>query len=214
MKITWFGQSCFLIEADELTVVTDPYDEKIGLELPKTLRADVVTVSHGHHDHNNVAAVDGNPTAITTGAVTTVHGVAFTGIDAFHDNVKGTARGPNVIFKFTLDGVTLAHLGDLGHLLSKDQAAALQGTDILMIPVGGKYTLDPAMAVQVVEQVKPKIVIPMHYRVEGLGLALQPVEPFLEKSPLRIRKMNVLETSLETLPQIRTAVILKLTGGS
>jgi L-ascorbate metabolism protein UlaG (beta-lactamase superfamily) len=210
MKITWFGQSCFLIETNNITVVTDPYDSKIGLTLPKDLKADIVTVSHQHMDHNNVSAVGGNPSVILTSGSTTVKGIIFTGINTFHDNEGGGKRGQNVVFKFALDGITIAHLGDLGHMLNDTQTQELRGVDILMIPVGGTYTIDGAVAVKVVDQIQPKIVIPMHYGIKGLGFPLDPVELFTEKMSLPIKNADVLEVAENLLPPKPEVMILKL----
>lgn len=211
MKITWFGQACFLIETDDTAVVTDPYDSKIGLTLPNDLKADVVTVSHQHMDHNNVSAVGGNPSVIGKSGVVTVKNITFTGIDTFHDNEGGSKRGQNIVFKFTLDGMTIAHMGDLGHVLNDMQVQELRGVDILMIPVGGHYTIDGEEAVKVVNQIKAKIIIPMHYGFKGrLGFPLDPVELFIEKMALPVKSVDVLEMAENLLPPMPEAVVFKL----
>ena len=210
MKITWFGQACFLIKTDDIAVVTDPYDPKIGFALPENLKADIVTVSHQHMDHNNVSAVGGNPTVISAGGSTTVKNITFTGINVFHDNEGGNKRGKNIVFKFTLDGITIAHMGDLGHILTDTQTKELGDVDILMIPVGGNYTIDAGMAVKVVNQVKPKIVIPMHYGIKELGFPLDPVDSFIEKMALPVKNMDVLELVKDQITTKPEVVILKL----
>jgi L-ascorbate metabolism protein UlaG (beta-lactamase superfamily) len=214
MKITWFGQACFLIETDDIAVVTDPFDPKIGLTLPKDLKADIVTVSHQHMDHNYVSAVGGDPSVISTGGSTTITNVTFTGINTFHDDVGGSKRGPNIIFKFTLDGITIAHLGDLGHMLTDMQALELRGVDIIMIPVGGGPTINVEIAAKIIDKIQPKIVIPMHYGVKGLGFPLDPVELFTEKMALPVKKVDVLEVEENLLPPKPEVVILDLIARS
>lgn len=211
MKITWFGQACFLIKTDTAVVVTDPYDPKIGLTLPKDLTADIVTVSHQHLDHNYVSAISGNPSVVEKNGSTTIKDIVFTGIDTFHDNENGKKRGPNIIFKFTLDGITIAHFGDLGHMLSDAQVLELQEVDILMIPVGGGYTIDGAIAAQIVEKVQPKIVIPMHYGVKGLGFPLDPVESFTVKMALPLKRLDIVDVVVNQLPTKPEMFILNLT---
>ena len=208
MKITWFGHAFFLIESDTLTVVMDPYNAKIGLRVPAGLIADIVTVSHQHGDHNNISAVAGRrtnltvdspmgtdmsmatPIIISTSGETKIsrdiHEVSFFGIKTFHDDKNGTLRGENIVFKYRLgddvQGITIAHLGDLGHVLDPDQAALLQHVDILMIPVGGQFTLDAKAAVEVAKQINPRVVIPMHYGIKGLAFPLDSVELFIAAS--------------------------------
>lgn len=211
MKITWFGQACFLIKTDAVAVVTDPYDPKIGLVLPKNLTADIVTVSHQHLDHNYVSAVGGNPSVIEKSGSTTLKDIQFTSIDTFHDDENGKKRGPNIIFKFTLLGITIAHLGDLGHMLSDSQILELGGVDILMIPVGGGYTIGGTIAAQIVERIQPKIVIPMHYGVKGLGFPLDPVELFTEKMTLPVKRLEILDVVVNQLPTKPEVFILNLT---
>ena len=235
MKITWFGQACFLIEsdgtagsADRLAIITDPYDPKIGLTLPDNLCADVVTVSHQHMDHNNISAIGGNPTVISTSLPigtkpVEIKDVTIVGIDSFHDNEGGKKRGKNIIFKFAIsdennDRIVFAHLGDLGHVLNDDQLRQLVGTgniDILMIPVGGTYTIDAAVAVKVVHQIQPKIIIPMHYGIQGLGFPLDPVGMFTEKLAKPIKTEDILKiskTSLDAMEKEAEVVVLRPMG--
>lgn len=174
MIITWFGQSCFKIQGDQSTLVTDPYDQSIGLRLPR-LAADVVTSSHDHRDHNNVQAVKGTadgtePFIITQPGEYEIKGTFIYGIPAFHDNKQGAERGPNIIYRFEMDGITLAHFGDLGHLLTNGEVEKLEGVDILMIPIGGFYTIDAKQAGEIISQLEPRIVIPMHYQLPNLKL--------------------------------------------
>ncbi|MGB3944945.1 MAG: MBL fold metallo-hydrolase, partial [Methanothrix sp.] len=179
MKITWLGHSCFKIEdGSGRVVVTDPFDEAVGYPLPKA-KADVVTVSHDHHDHNHVEAVGGRPEVVRGPGEKVAAGIRFFGTATYHDDRGGKKRGPNTIFSFEMDGVRICHLGDLGHLLGEREAAALGKVDVLMIPVGGVYTLDAEGAKKVVGQIKPKVVIPMHFMTPALAFKVESADRFL-----------------------------------
>lgn len=209
MKIKWLGQACFHIEAETITVVTDPYNSSIGFSLPKDLTADVITVSHSHDDHNNIDAVSGHPLVIANAGETVCKTVSFQGVESFHDGQNGAQRGKNMIFTFTLDGVRITHLGDLGHTLSADQIKSLEHTEILLIPVGGVYTIDAVRAVKVIKQINPKIVIPMHYRIPQLRFELDPIIHFIEKSKQMPLSREILEVTKETLPEKTEIIILR-----
>lgn len=160
-------------------VITDPYDDSIGLEFPK-LSADVVTVSHGHFDHNAVDRVPGDPVVVRKSGKHSVKGVEITGYACYHDDQKGALRGSNIAYLICLDGIRVVHLGDLGCALPSDVAQALQNADVLLLPVGGNYTIDAAAAVKTMQQLTPKLTIPMHYKVEGLQVDIAPVDAFLK----------------------------------
>ncbi len=166
MTITWFGQSCFRLEAKEGSILIDPFSKEIGLKPPR-IKDDVVLVTHQHHDHNNIE--DANPEAfiIQNPGEYENHGIAIQGIQSFHDNKEGAERGLNTIYVIKAEELTICHLGDLGHVLTDHQVEKIGDVDILMIPVGGTYTIDAKTAVEVISQVEPKIVIPMHYMVSG-----------------------------------------------
>jgi len=180
MKIKWLGQSAFQIQSNS-DLVMDPYGPKVG-ELPSELSADVVTVSHQHFDHNYTKGVSGNPQIIDGPGQFSVKGFEIKGIKSFHDDENGTKRGENTIFRISAEGLTLCHLGDLGHLLTPEQIQEIGSVDILMIPVGGHYTIDADEAVRVVSQLNPKIVLPMHYKPENwpLDLPIAGVDKFTE----------------------------------
>jgi L-ascorbate metabolism protein UlaG (beta-lactamase superfamily) len=171
MKIKYLGHSSFQIISSSSVLVIDPYGPKIG-ELPSGLTAGVVTVSHQHFDHNYTEGVSGNPQIIDEPGQFSIKGFEIKGIKSFHDNEGGNKRGENIIFVISTDGITLCHMGDLGHILTPDQIQEIGKIDILMIPVGGFYTVDATSAVQVVDQIKPCIVIPMHYMPENSTLQL------------------------------------------
>jgi len=179
LKIQWFGQACFLItSSDGKRVLTDPYSSGIGYTVP-SLEADVVTVSHSHSDHNNVSMATGNPEVVNTLGESTVAGISFLGVQSDHDASGGSQRGKNTIFVWDMDDMRLAHLGDLGTLLTDDQLKEMGKIDILFIPVGGVYTIDASQATKVVEQLSPKLVFPMHYKTDVLTLPLAGVDDFL-----------------------------------
>jgi len=178
MQITWLGQACFKIQGKEAIIVTDPYEgSKYGLK-PLRLKADIVTSSHDHDDHNNIKAISGQPFVINTPGEFETKEVFIWGVHSWHDNKEGADRGDNVIFIFQIEGVKIAHLGDLGTSLSDKQFEKLEGVDILMVPVGGVYTIDGKQAADLVNKVEPRIVIPMHYKIPGLKLKLDGVEKF------------------------------------
>lgn len=174
MIITWAGQSCFKIQGDKTTVVTDPFTKDYGLKVPR-LTGDVVTISHQHGDHNNIDAVkpagEHAPFVVSTPGEFEAQGAFIYGTPSYHDDAQGKEHGSNIIFRIELDGISIGHLGDLGHLLEKEQIEKLEGIDILMIPIGGTYTIDGKQATKVISQIEPRLVIPMHYNIKGLKLS-------------------------------------------
>ena len=182
MTIKFLGHASFLITSDEgVRIITDPYESggyngalRYG---PITDEADIVTISHDHADHNYVAGVPGNPVVITES--TEVSGVSFRVIDSYHDDVKGAERGPNRIFCFQVDGIRVCHLGDLGHLLSTEQATSIGDVDVLLIPVGGHFAIDARGATQTIGQLQPSVVIPMHFKTPKVDFPIAPVDEFL-----------------------------------
>jgi L-ascorbate metabolism protein UlaG (beta-lactamase superfamily) len=167
MKLKWLGHACFLLTSESgLRIITDPYTPGVyGLEYaPPAEMADIVTVSHDHADHNNVAAVKGNPQVVRGVGSHEAKGIRFKGIATAHDESSGKERGANTIFCFALDGINVCHLGDLGHDLSDQVVAAIGDVDVLMIPVGGNFTIDAAAANRVCQKLAPKVVIPMHFK--------------------------------------------------
>lgn len=211
MIITWIGHSCFKIQdkvgPDGVTVVTDPFDKSIGLK-PPSFEADIVTVSHDHYDHNNVKALRGQPYVIDTAGEYDVKGVVVYGIQSYHDEKQGQERGSNIIYRIEMDGIAVSHLGDLGHVLDNKQLEALAGTDILLIPVGGKYTLDAKKAVEVVSQIEPRIVIPMHYKIPGLKLDIAGVDEFIKELGLKPEELDKLKISKRDLPAEEMEVVV------
>jgi len=208
MKIKWLGHASFLITSDTgVTIITDPYapggDLRYG-EITET--ADIVTVSHGHRDHNNTAAVKGNPLIVDKAGNTEARGVKFTGTPTAHDDEGGKKRGNNLIFCFELDGIRVCHLGDLGHQLDDKQAARLGKIDIMLLPVGGYYTIDANIASKVADKLSPGIIIPMHFKNSKCSYPITGVDEFL-KGKTNVTRLGVSEAEfhkehLPTSPQI------------
>ncbi|MGD8240747.1 MAG: MBL fold metallo-hydrolase [Armatimonadota bacterium] len=172
IRITWFGHAFFLVESKETRVAMDPVNESVGYPIPD-VSADVLLVTHGHGDHNNVAAVKGGPTVVSGTGPHEAAGISFKGIATKHfDDPANARRGDNTIFVWQQSGITLAHCGDLGHPLTDAQVAEIGDVDVLMIPVGGHFTIDAQEARRVVHQLKPKVILPMHYRTEATSSRL------------------------------------------
>lgn len=163
MKLKWYGHSCFgLTFANGTTLVTDPFDASVGYPLC-TARADAALCSHGHFDHNYTDSLTGDPQKITAPGAYEVGGVKITGVHSFHDPEEGKKRGENVIFVVEGDGLKIAHLGDLGHLPSAEQLSAIANADLLLIPIGGHFTITTPQAVELIAQAKPRAAVAMHF---------------------------------------------------
>ena len=179
MKLQWLGHSSFRLEESTGTsVVTDPYHSYIGIEMPE-VTADVVTVSHKHDDHAYVEAVKGNPMIIDTVGYFDVKGIGILGISTNHDEVEGEKRGKNLVYKYRIDGIDVCHMGDIGEECTPELAEAIGPVNILLIPVGGEYTIDADIAKDYVDKLMPDMVIPMHYRTRGVDLDIDKVDAFL-----------------------------------
>lgn len=212
MIITWLGHSCFKLQdkagTDGVTVITDPYNKEVGLKVPN-IEADIVTISHDHADHNNIDALRGNPFIIDCAGEYDVKNVLIEGIDSYHDEEEGKLRGGNVIYRIEIEDISIVHLGDLGHTLDNSQLEKLVGTDILLIPVGGKFTLDAKKAVEVISQIEPRIVIPMHYQTEGLTIdGLDSVDKFIKELGLEPSREEKLKISKKDLPQEEMELVI------
>jgi L-ascorbate metabolism protein UlaG (beta-lactamase superfamily) len=205
MYLQYLGQSCFKIQdkttADGITLVTDPFDKETGLKVPN-FEADIITISHNHHDHNNAKALRGTPFIISRAGEYDVKGVAVHGVDSFHDSKEGRERGGNVIYRIEIDDISIAHLGGLGHILTSQQLEVLVGTDILLIPVGGKYTIDAKQAMEIISQIEPRIVIPMHYKLPGMpdDIGLDGVDKFIKEIGLKPTEEERLKINKKDLP--------------
>jgi L-ascorbate metabolism protein UlaG (beta-lactamase superfamily) len=192
MDISWLGHSCFLIRGKEKTIITDPCHPDLGYRLGEP-EADIVTLSHSHLGHSYIEGVANDPKQIKSPGEYEIGGTFITGLASFHDNRKGDLRGKNTIYIIEMDGITLCHLGDLGHPLGPHLIEEIGDVDILFLPVGEVSTMPIDTAVEVVRQLEPPIVIPMHYKTEVFTGNLSPVDKFLDK--MRVR-------GLETRPKL------------
>jgi len=180
MEITWLGHSCFKLKGKQATVITDPFSPAIGYTLGKVM-ADIVTVSHPHPGHSYVQGVADEPRVLKSPGEYESGGVLTVGVHTFHDNEKGAQRGKNTVFVIDVDDVMICHLGDLGHVVTAEQVAEINGVDVLLIPVGNVSTIDAVQAAQIVRQLEPKIVIPMHYKTEAEKKDLETADRFLKE---------------------------------
>jgi L-ascorbate metabolism protein UlaG (beta-lactamase superfamily) len=200
MTINWYGRACFRLEAKEGSILIDPFSKEIGLKPPR-IKDDVVLVTHQHQDHN--AIEDANPEAfvIQNPGEYENRGIAIRGIQSFHDNKEGTEKGLNTIYVLKAEDLNICHLGDLGHILTDHQVEDIGDVDILMIPVGGGgYTLDAKMAVEVINQIEPKVVIPMHYKDGSLNDKLEAPEKFVKELGLTPEKVDKYKIAKKLLP--------------
>ncbi len=181
MVIEWLGHSCFKVTLKDSgkVVLFDPYDYSTGYSRLES-RADYVVISHNHHDHNDLSGVKGKYTVVKTSGMHEFEGLSIEGISTWHDRSEGKQRGANLIFLLRSKGMTVCHMGDTGCIPSEEVYKKLEGADILMIPVGGIYTIDAKEALKVCERISPNIIIPMHYRTTACTVDLQPVDFFLE----------------------------------
>lgn len=180
MEITWLGHSCFRIKGKGGTVITDPFDETAGYHLGK-ITADIVTVSHEHPRHSFVSGVGGDPKVVTGPGEYEIAGIFIYGIRTYRDSDNGQTKGKNTTYLFEIDDVKVCHLGDLGHVLSAKQLDEVSDADVLLVPVGGVSTIDASQAVEMVNLIEPKIVIPMHYQTDAAKTELQPADSFLKE---------------------------------
>lgn len=184
MKIEWLGHSSFkLTESTGISLVTDPFNaEEVGISFPE-VKADIVTVSHDHFDHNCTGAVKEYKMLVNTPGDHGVDGVDIFGFKSYHDDKKGLLRGKNVVFRIRMDGVEVCHLGDIGEELSPMLAELIGSINVLLIPVGGRYTIDAAEAKEYVDRLMPDVVIPMHYMMDGYRTQFDELDEFLDLFP-------------------------------
>ena len=206
MKIKWYGHASFLItSASGTKIVTDPYepggyDGAISYGSPPDL-VDIAVVSHDHPDHNYVQGLKGTPQVVKGPGSHTVSGIVFKGISTFHDTSEGKDRGESTIFCFTVDGIKLCHLGDLGHPLSEKDSAEIGDVDVLMLPVGGFFTIDAGVATEVVDSLNPRLVIPMHFKTEKCEFPITTVDDFTrDKENVTRLSTSEIEFTKDTLP--------------
>ena len=187
MEISWLGHSCFRIKGKQATVITDPYPPDLGYSLGKPT-AHIVTVSHRHPGHSYVQGIGGEPRLVTGAGEYEISVVLITWIATFHDRERGQKRGKNTVYLMEVDEVSVCHLGDLGHVLTAEQVEEIDDVDVLLLPVGGVSTINAPMAAEVVRQIEPKAVVPMHYKTEALSRELEPVDRFLKE--IGVKEIN------------------------
>jgi len=208
MEISWLGHSCFKIKGSRATVITDPYSPDSGYSLGKAA-ANIVTVSHQHPEHSyisGISGISGDPKIVSRPGEYEISGVLIIGMSTFHDEESGIIRGKNTIYLIEIDGLSVCHLGDLGHVLSAERAEEIDNVDVLLLPVGGVSTIEASAAAEVVRQLEPKVVIPMHYKTDALKRELEPVGSFLKEMGLAEvnpqQKLSITKTSLPLTSQI------------
>jgi L-ascorbate metabolism protein UlaG (beta-lactamase superfamily) len=207
MDITWLGHSCFKIRSKNATIITDPYPPSLGYSLGKPT-AHIITVSHQHPGHSYTQGIGGDPKLVTRPGEYEISGVLIIGISTFHDGEGGKNRGKNTVYLMEIDEISVCHLGDLGHVLTVEQIEEMDNVDVLLLPVGGVSTINAPIAAQVVRQLEPKVVVPMHYKTQALSWELEPVERFLEEVGAKnINPQPKLSLTKSSLP-ISTQVFL------
>ncbi len=212
MKIKYLGHASFLIASQQNTrIITDPYNVSGGIKFnPINEAADIVTVSHGHGDHNNAKAVKGNPVTLNEAGSKSIKGIEIKAIPAFHDGSQGRERGKNLIFCFRIDDINVCHLGDLGHQLTPQQLSDIGPVDILLIPVGGLFTINPAEAAAVIKSVNPKVAIPMHFKGPKVDFPIAPVADLTRgQKNVRELKSSEAEFTKTTLPSATEILVLQ-----
>lgn len=208
MKINYIGHSCFLFrESGGTTLVTDPFGD-VGLPFPR-LKADIVTVSHGHYDHCNVGAVAGNPAVFREAGEFSFGGIPIRAALSFHDDANGSKRGKNLIFSFVMDGVRVCHMGDLGQRSEPSVLQKIGKTDVLLLPVGGNYTIDGEEAAWYAKALSPAVVIPMHFHVKGLTVDIGDETRFLAAMGGKFSKASEVELTKETLPREQKIIVME-----
>lgn len=210
MQITWYGHSCFLLSAENgYAILTDPCDQETGYEL-HDLVCDTVTVSHDHFDHNCLKSVSGCPQVIRTTGEHRAGVIPVTGFSTFHDGEQGAKRGPNIVFRYEIDGLVVLHLGDLGHMLSDEQVAAIGPVDVLFAPIGGTFTINAAVATELADKLSARVLIPMHYKTPALHFNVEGLEPLLAANKDRsVHQLNANTCTLtrESIGECRLLIL-------
>ncbi|HSX57760.1 MAG TPA: MBL fold metallo-hydrolase [Candidatus Saccharimonadales bacterium] len=209
MEISYLGHASFKLKGKNATVVVDPFDPKIGLKFPK-VEADIVASTHSHFDHNAISSVGGSPYVIEGPGEYEVKGIEIVGVASWHDNKEGAERGKNTIYNFKIDKINIAHLGDLGQTtLTEPQVEEIGNVDVLLLPVGGFFTIDASEANKIASQLEPKIIIPMHFKGDSTVSELADVDKFLKEiGKENIEAVPKLVVTPDKLPEETQVVLL------
>jgi L-ascorbate metabolism protein UlaG (beta-lactamase superfamily) len=212
MEINWLGHSCFMLRGKNVTLITDPFSPQPGLPQGEArklgkITAPIVTISHNHPGHNFAEGIGGNPRVVRGPGEYEISDVLITGVQSYHDAKRGGERGRNTIYVIHMDDLVICHLGDLGHILQEEQLEEVADADILLIPISGSNTLSAAQAAEVISQVEPRIVIPMHYRPStGPDDGPDPLDKFCREMGIEAAnpqpKLNVLRSTLPAETQV------------
>jgi len=201
------GHSCFRIKGSNAVIITDPFPPDLGYTLGKQT-ANIITLSHEHPSHSYVQGIGGEPRIIRGPGEYEISGILIIGIATFHDTQRGQVRGKNTVYVMEIDGVSVCHLGDLGHVLSSEQVEEIGTVDVLLLPVGGRSTINSTLASEVIRQLEPKAVIPMHYKTPVIKRELDSVDVFLKEMGMgQIEPRPKLSLSKSNLP-LSTQVFL------
>jgi L-ascorbate metabolism protein UlaG (beta-lactamase superfamily) len=214
MEISWLGHSCFQVKGKNVTLITDPFSPQAGTPLGETLRlgkvsASIVTISHDHPGHNYAMGVGGNPRVVRGPGEYEISEVLITGVASYHDNERGKQLGRNTIYVIHMDDIVICHLGDLGHTLQEEQLEEVADADVLLVPISGQHTINAAQAAEVISQVEPRIVVPMHY-APVQGDAPNPLDKFCREMGVEaVQRQPKLVIARTTLPVETQVVILE-----
>jgi len=208
MTISWYGQSCFRVESKGVSLLFDPFSKEIGLRAPR-LNDNIFLVTHEHYDHDNVEGAPGEAFVIRGPGEYEKSGVYVEGILSYHDNSQGIERGLNTIYVVRMEDMRLCHMGDFGQAkLTDEQLEANGDVDMLFIPVGGKYTINGSEAADIVREIAPKIVIPMHYNIPGLNMDIEGPQKFLKEMGIKPEEVETLRIAKKTLPQEEIKLVI------
>ncbi len=209
MEISWLGHSCFQLRGKNVTLITDPFSPQLGHSLGK-ISAPIVTISHNHPGHNFAGGVDGEPRIVRGPGEYEISDVLITGVASYHDNKHGQELGRNTIYIIHMDDLIICHLGDLGHILQEEQLEEVADADMLLVPIGGQHTINAAQAAEVISQVEPHIVIPMHYS-PPIGDVPNPLDKFCREMGIEaINPQPKLSITRSALPAETQVVILSI----
>lgn len=214
MEIVWFGHSCFQLRGKSVTLITDPFSPQAGLPTGDASRlgkvsASIVTISHDHPGHNYAVGVGGNPRVVQGPGEYEISDVLITGVASYHDNERGKQLGRNTIYIIHMDDIVICHLGDLGHTLQEEQLEEVADADVLLVPISGQHTINASQAAEVISQVEPRVVIPMHYAPDAEGVP-NPLDKFCREMGVEATHSQPrLAVARTTLPAEMQVVILE-----